>query len=82
MISIAGERQSLPARTGLNVGVFRQYEVEQRVIAFDATVRVPVQMTPSGWQYKAKPVKLGGLLTFETITYIMDGWILDVDFAS
>ncbi len=71
------EKQELPSRTRIDVGI-GVTEVEGRLTAFEAVLRVPVQETPAGWQYKAKPVKVGAAFTFETSLYTMRGWILRI----
>jgi hypothetical protein len=53
-------------------------QVEERLTAFEAVLRVPVQETPAGWQYKAKPVKAGAIFLFETPLYSMRGSILQI----
>jgi hypothetical protein len=78
LTAIGADRQTMSARTGIDASIGRPYEVEQTLTGFEATVRVPVELTRSGWQYKAKPVKVGALFTFETMAYSMDGWILSV----
>lgn len=53
----------------------RRFEIEQPMVAFTATVRVPGVQMKSGWQYKDKPVKLGMPFLFETVDGLMDGSI-------
>ena len=39
----------------------------------DATMRVPVEASESGWKYKDEPFKAGAPFTFETPTYLVHG---------
>jgi len=71
------EKQELTSRNTIDVGIGTT-EVEEQLAAFEAVLRVLVQETPAGWQYKAKPVKVGAAFTFETSLYTMRGWILRI----
>jgi hypothetical protein len=78
LIAIGSARQTLNARIAIDASAARIYEVEQSVTGFEATLQVPVELTRSGWQYNAKPVKAGAPFNFETMAYSMGGWILSV----
>lgn len=83
LVGIDPNRETLSAVTtvtGLERGVRRTYDVEQPVTAFTATLRMPVLLTPTGWRYRDRPIKVGIPISFETLSYFMDGWILDVRF--
>lgn len=51
-------------------------------MVFTATVAVPLVQTPSGWRYKDARVKTGSTFTFETSSYLMEGWIVDAQVPS
>ena len=59
------------------------YELrEQALTVFTATLTVPLTQTPSGWRYKDARVKTGSAFTFETSSYVMEGWIVDAQVPS
>lgn len=67
--------------TGLVIteGVLRRsIQVQQQILTFTGTLRVPVVYTAAGWTYKNHPVKIGAPFTFETVAGAMGGWILDM----
>jgi hypothetical protein len=81
LVGIDSNRETLTAVTtvtGLERGVRRTYDVEQPVTTFTATLHVPVVRTPTGWRYRDRSIKVGVSFSFETLSYFMDGWILDV----
>lgn len=80
LTAVGSERQALTGLTGigLDANLGRTYQVEQTVTAFDATLRVPVVFTSSGWRYKNRPLRVGAPFSFEAVSYFIDGWILDV----
>lgn len=55
-----------------------QHQVEQQVIAFEASVRAQVQDTPAGWRYDGRVLKIGAVFSFDTTLYVMRGWILRI----
>jgi len=77
LIEIGSDRQTVLAETETSV-LDRSYVLQGRVVVFTGTVRVPVVFTPSGWDYKGRPVKVGGSFQFETVSGAISGWILDV----
>jgi hypothetical protein len=84
LTGIDPNRETLTAVTtviGIEQGVRRSYDVQQPVTAFTATLRVPVVLTPTGWRYRDRPIKVGVGISFETLSYFMDGWILDARFG-
>lgn len=54
----------------------------QPFTAFTATIGVPLVQTPLGWQYKGALVKIGANFTFETTSYVINGWIVDAKIPS
>ncbi len=74
----AGHRQVM-ARGTYDPTSGRRFEIEQPMVVFTATVRVPVVQAKSGWQYKDKLVKLGMPFIFETVEGLMDGSIESMD---
>jgi hypothetical protein len=81
LTSIGGDQQTVSAITSAESSVRRSLQVQQNVLTFAGTVRVPVVFTPSGWSYKDRPVKVGAPFNFETVSGAMLGWILEVDIA-
>lgn len=77
LTEVGPERQALTAITNTEGLLRRSLQIEQPVLAFTGTVRVPVVFTPSGWSYRDRPVKVGAAFTFETLSGAMIGWILD-----
>jgi hypothetical protein len=78
LTELGSERQPFVA-TGNTEGLLRRsFQVPQPMVGFNATLRVPVVFTPSGWTYKDRPVKVGAAFAFETTTGAMLGSILDV----
>ena len=78
LTALDAEREPISALTGTTAAFGRTYDFQQDVLAFTGTVRVPVVYTPSGWQYKARSVKVGAPFSFETVSGFMDGRILDM----
>lgn len=78
LTQIGSEPQPVTATTVTEGFLRRSFQLEQRVLLFTGTVRVPVVYKPSGWSYKDQPVKVGAAFTFETVSGAMMGWILDV----
>lgn len=78
LIAIDSERETMfgsVERSGY--GLFRQ-----PLTAFTGTIRVPLVQQPSGWRYKDARVKTGAPFTFETDSYVVDGWIVDAQIPS
>ena len=73
-------RQEVTSRTNLNLSDLGQqtFGMDERVVMFEADVRMPMLASPGGWVYRNLPIKAGGYLTFETSSYTMRGWILRV----
>lgn len=67
--------RSINARETFDPVSGRRFEIDQPMVVFTATVRVPVTQARNGWQYKEKPVKLGVPFVFETLDGLMDGSI-------
>lgn len=65
--------------SGPNVmGAQQIFDVPRQLTILEATLRVPVERMPDGWQYKGSAVKIGGPFGFEGRFYILRGWILRV----
>lgn len=58
------------------------YISDQPVEVFDAVVDVPVTLTRLGWSYHDQLIKVGGLFRFESVGYMTDGWVLDMELLS
>jgi hypothetical protein len=82
LAAIGAGRRTLTALTGVDVTAGRPYQVPQEVTEFEATLRVPVRLVGPSWRYNGKPVKVGAPFAFETTSYAMDGWVLDVKTAA
>jgi hypothetical protein len=64
---------------GLDVKTsFQLQQIPRPLVVVDATLRVPVQRTADGWEYKGTAVKLGAPLFFEGPFYTLRGWIVGV----
>ena len=71
--AIDPERETISASVGRG-----GYGLQGQVLtAFTATVRVPLAQTTSGWRYKDARVKIGATFTFETSSYLIEGWIVE-----
>ena len=53
-------------------------ETTDRAIVFDATVRVRVDVTTEGLQYRGRPIRAGGPFVFEHERYVLRGWVRSV----
>lgn len=53
-------------------------QVQEKIVTVDTVVQMPLQEIGGGWTYHGQPVKLGGILAFETPKYLVRGWVLDV----
>jgi hypothetical protein len=81
LTTIGSGRQSTTALV-TSKGILRQSIQESRpMVAFLGTVRVPVVFTPAGWSYKDRPLKVGGVFHFETITGGVTGSIVGMTVA-
>ena len=49
-----------------------------RLVIVEAVLTVPVQESALGWMYKDALVKAGAPFSFETVSYTMDGGVIDV----
>ena len=56
-------------------GAMQILGVPRQLTILAATLRVPVERTPNGWQYKGSAVKLGAPFGFEGPLYMLRGWI-------
>jgi len=77
IVSVATEPQSIVAQTMLSGSEF-----EETLAVFEATLKVPVILTSTGWQYGDRPIKVGAPFRFEGPTYVMEGWVLAVQVGS
>jgi hypothetical protein len=78
LMEVGAGRQMVTARTKIEERDRPRLELDQQQVEFLATLRVPVLFTSSGWIYKEKPVKVGSLFTFEAVSGVMIGWIVDM----
>jgi hypothetical protein len=76
LTDVGSERRSVTAETDSTSS-----PIEQRMLTFIGTVRVPVVMTPSGWSYKDRRVRIGSTFEFETVDAAMTGVIVDLKVA-
>ena len=76
--SIDTEPESIVSTTSMSSGV-NTFMIEQPLILFEATLDVPVVLTPIGWQYADRSIKVGAPFRFEGATYAMDGWMIAVE---
>lgn len=77
-----GAPEELKAMTGVSLPEGGQsLQVEERIVAFNASLTVPVMLLPTGWFYKTQPIKAGSSLVFETTDYAVRGMILSVNFS-
>ena len=81
IIAIEPGRQQLNSLAYVDAAPNKPYQVQQPMTAFAATLRVPVTMTKTGWQYKDKPVKVGAPIVFETTSGYLEGSILSMTVA-
>lgn len=82
LTAIDSDARRVSARGILDPVSGRRFDVEQPMVMFTATVRVPVTQSRTGWKYKDKPVKLGVPFIFETPSGIMDGSIVSMQVAT
>lgn len=73
LVSLDPDRKAVIATTRTSA-----FEFQETVTTVDATVRATAALTPAGWHYKNKPLKVGAPFSFEGLSYAMDGWILSV----
>ena len=79
LVDVGSERQTTTVTANQETLLRRSLQVQQPMVTFSGTLRVPVVFTPSGWSYHDQPVKVGGLFNFETASGAMTGWIQDVN---
>ena len=82
LTQIGSERQAATAQFITEGLLRRSLQLQQPVLTFTGTVRVPVVYTAAGWSYKDRPVKVGAAFNFETLAGAMAGWILDMKFGA
>jgi hypothetical protein len=73
-----GSSRTVTTRTTIVVEKRPLVEVDQPQVEFTGTLRVPVVFTAAGWSYREKPVKVGTLFVFETVSGSTAGWVVDV----
>ena len=78
LVAVDPERESMFASAGRSGYGIERYAVT----AFMATVRVPLVQQPLGWRYKDVRVKAGAPFSFETSSYVMEGWIIEAQLPS
>jgi hypothetical protein len=78
LTAVGADRQNMTGFTNTEGLNRRSIQVQQPVLGFIGTVRVPIVFTPSGWSYKDRPVKVGAPFTFESISGAMMGWIIEM----
>ena len=79
LTSLGAEQPTTTVRAFVDAGVSSSFQFDETVIVFTATLEVPVVLTPSGWRYRDKPVRVGASFSFETMSGFMDGWILGMN---
>jgi hypothetical protein len=63
---------------------FGSFQLQDEMVRFTATVRVPVTFVPasattsSSWTYKGQVVRTGAPFTFETLNGQLAGWVVDM----
>jgi hypothetical protein len=82
-IESVGQKRQATSHTGFTLNDVGQqtFNTDEPVVLVDAVVRVPLVQVEAAWFYKGQPIKAGGALVFETPSYAVRGWILDVSFA-
>lgn len=78
LTELSSDRQTVTATNQMDPIMRRNFVVQQPVTMFGGTVRVPVTLTPLGWTYKERTVKVGAPFYFETPVGGMAGWIVDL----
>jgi len=58
--------------------IYGSLQLQQELVAIDATFRVGASPTPGSWQYAGRPLRAGELFGFETNRYTVSGPIVDV----
>ena len=81
LTQIGSERQTASAQVITESVLRRSLQLQQPVLTFTGSLRVPVVYTAAGWSYKDRPVKVGAMFNFETVSGAMTGWILDMKFG-
>jgi hypothetical protein len=82
LVTIGSNRRTITTRAKIEERDRPRLEFDQQQVEFVATIRVPVGFTPSGWTYEEKPIKVGSLFTFEAVTGVMMGWIVDMNMGA
>jgi hypothetical protein len=70
---IGSDRQATSAQL-----ILPNMQVQQPAVAVTGTVRVPVVYATTGWTYKDRTVKAGGVFHFETVAAGMSGVITEI----
>lgn len=78
LVGVGGDQQKTSGLISTEGVLRRSIQVQESVLTFSGTVRVPVVYTPAGWTYKDRPVKVGAPFPFETVAGGMVGWILEM----
>ncbi len=78
LTAVGSDPQKINALVIIEGVLRRSISVQQPVLLFGGSVRVPVVYTPQGWTYKDRPVKVGAPFSFETTAGAMAGWILEM----
>jgi hypothetical protein len=78
LTDLGSDRQAVTSLVSSEALLRVNLNVQQPMLAFTGTLRVPVVFTSMGWSYKDRPVKVGGSFTFESAAGAMSGLILDI----
>lgn len=79
LATIGNDRKSVAVTS-----TFGAVQLQEEMVRFTATVRVPVTFIPAGattsssWTYKGQVVRIGVPFTFETLDGQLAGWVLDM----
>ena len=79
LMEVGADRRPMRAVTSTDGILHRSVQLDQPMLGFTGTVRLPVVFTPSGWSYKDRLVKVGAAFTFETMSGAMIGVIVDMN---
>ncbi len=82
LIQIGSERQPTNAQITTEGLLRRSLQLQQPLLTFVGTVRVPVVYAATGWTYKDRPVKVGAAFNFETTSGAMAGWVISMKLGS
>jgi hypothetical protein len=83
-ITALGARRQLTGAVSVGLaqeglGISADVQATDQVTALDATLRIGLDQSRTGWRYRTDPVRIGAPITLTTPSYVIRGVVLGID---